>query len=107
MTYEVAITDRAHAEFDGAYAWWAANRSPEQAAKWYNGFSAAIRELARNPDRWPLAREKEQFPFEIRELHYGLGGRPTHRAIFTIRPEMVLVLSIRHMAQADLSPDNV
>ena len=42
-------------------------------------------------------------PYEIRELHYGLGLHATHRVIFTIRPDMVLILTIRHAAQSDLS----
>jgi hypothetical protein len=63
--------------------------------------------LATGAERCGLARENDSFPFEIRELHYGVKGRPTHRAIFSIRPEMILVLAIRHAAQADLSPDDV
>jgi plasmid stabilization system protein ParE len=76
---------------------------PQQAARWYAGFSDAIAALAQNPERCPLAPENGCFPYEIRELHYGLGSRPTHRAVFTVRPDMVLVLTIRHAAQADLT----
>ena len=106
MTYKVALTDRAHDELDHACTWWAENRSPEQALKWYNGFIRAIRSLANDPQRCPLAAENDAFPYEIRQLTYGLGKRPTHRAVFTIRPDLVLVLRIRHLAQQRLSPDN-
>ena len=71
--------------------------------RWYAGFSEAIAGLAENPERCPLAPENGRFPYEIREQHYGLGLRPTHRAVFTIRPDIVLVLTIRHVAQADLA----
>ena len=106
MTYKVAITDRAHEELDQACAWWAENRSPEQALKWYNGFIQAIRSLAKNPQRCPVAPENDAFPYEIRQLAYGLGKRPTHRAVFTVRPDLVLILRIRHQAQQQIDPDN-
>ena len=53
---------------------------PEQAARWYAGFSDALASLRENPERCPLAPENGRFPYEIHELHYGLGSRPTHRA---------------------------
>jgi hypothetical protein len=43
MTYKVALTDRAHDELDQVCTWWAENRSPDQALKWYNGFIRANR----------------------------------------------------------------
>jgi hypothetical protein len=55
--------------------------------------------------RYPLARENDQFPYEVRVMNYGVGSRPTHRALYTIRPNAVVVLSIRSVAQQDVSPD--
>ena len=103
MTTRVVFTHRAERELQVAADWWAAHRSPSQAARWYAGFSEALASLSRNPERCPLASENGRFSYEIRELHYGLGPRPTHRAVFTIRDDMVLVLTIRHAAQADLT----
>ena len=103
MTHRVVLTTQADCQLEHAAAWWAEHRSPGQAARWYAGFSEAIAALAQHPERCPLAPENGHFRYEIRELHYGLGSRPTHRAVFTIRPDMVLVLSIRHAAQADLT----
>ena len=67
----------------------------------------AIRSLSDNPDRCALARENHLFSAEVRELHYGLGSRPTHRAVFTVLKDVVLVLTIRHGAQADLTEDDI
>ena len=103
MTHHVVLTRRADRELEAAADWWATHRSPDQAARWYAGFSDAIASLAENPERYPLATENGLFPYEIRELHYGIGSRPTHRAVFTIRPDTVLVLTIRHAAQAELT----
>jgi plasmid stabilization system protein ParE len=107
MTIRVVLTRRAERELEGAADWWATHRSSSQAARWYAGFSDALASLSRNPERCPLAPEDGRFPYEIRELYYGLGSRPTHRAVFTIRRDMVLVLTIRHAAQADLTEDDL
>ena len=103
MNYQVLLTDQAHANLEAAYAWWADNRSQTQAAKRYNAFAGAIESLATNPQRCAVSRESGDFPFEIRDLYFGIGRRPTHRAVFTIRPDRVLVIAIRHLAQRDLS----
>lgn len=103
MSVPVLIQPRAKQDLLAAAAWWAEHRSPEQAARWYDGFLAAIESLSENPARHPLARENGKFPYELRELHYGLGRRPTHRAVFTIRSEAVVVLTVRHTAQRGLA----
>jgi plasmid stabilization system protein ParE len=107
MTIRVVLTRRAESELEGAADWWAAYRSPSQAARWYAGFSDALASLSQKPERCPFAPENGRFPYEIRELYYGLGSRPTHRAVFTIRREMVLVLTIRHAAQTDLREEDL
>ena len=103
MTHAVVFTRRADRELDEAADWWATHRSVNQATRWYAGFSEALASLAVNPERCPLAPESSRFPYEIRELHYGLGSRPTHRALFTIRRDLILVVTIRHAAQAELT----
>ena len=107
MSYPVIVDPRAYQQLEEAYKWWAENRSAEQAARWYNGFSARIFALRDNPEQFPLAAEDHAFPNEVRELHYGLGSRPTHRALFTTRPDMVYVFCIRHVAQKPVTPDDL
>ena len=107
MTYRVVFTERADRELDAASDWWAEHHSAEQAAQWYVGFSEAIDSLSDNPERFPIAQEDDRFPYEVRELHYGLSSRPTHRAVFTIQSDYVLVLTIRHHAQRDLTADDL
>lgn len=107
MTYRVVFTQRASDEMEAAADWWAKNRSPTQAARWYAEFSEAIFSLAELPERCQFARENGRFSYEIRELHYGLGSHPTHRAVFTVRPDVVLILTIRHAAQEDLGENEL
>lgn len=107
MTYAVAMTEQAAREMEESAAWWAQERSVEQSERWYAGIRHAITKVAEQPDRYPRAAEDGAFPHPLRELHYGLGSRPTHRVVFTILKEAVVVLTVRHTAmdrlrQADL-----
>jgi plasmid stabilization system protein ParE len=105
--HRVIITRRAEREMHEAALWWATNRSREQAARWLAGLEKKLNTLSKAPTRFPLAAEHEHFPYELRELHYGVRGRITHRAVFTVAEDLVLVLSIRHAAQDELRPEDL
>ena len=108
MTFQVVISTQATAELQASAEWWAENREPIQAARWFVGFDVKIKELSNNPQKWSIANENVEFPFEIRQLNFGLSSRPTHRAVFTIvEPNVVLVLTIRHLAQDRITPDEI
>jgi len=107
MTRIVGITDQAREQLEAAFHWWRENRSESQAVKWYNLFLDAIESIKNNPEKYPLSPENKSFPFEIRELRFGVGRHKTHRAVFTIRPDMVLVIAVRHMAQQAICPEDV
>lgn len=103
MKSRIVVRPRAEEQLESAARWWAEHRSEDQAEAWYTGFVKAIKSLHHDAQRCPLAIENEAFPFEVRELRYGLGRRPTHRALFTIRPDMVYVFLIRHLAQRSIT----
>ncbi len=108
MTYAVVILPRAKAQLLEQALWWSENRSAEQAFRWLAGFEAKLASLAENPQRCGVARESDAFDFVLRELHFGLGRRKaTHRAVFEIRDNAVLVHSVRHLAQRDLTTGDV
>ena len=73
MKYTVVMTPQASHELEGMADWWAENRFREQAGRWYTGISDEIDRLSENPQRWALSKESDDFPFELRELHFGLG----------------------------------
>jgi plasmid stabilization system protein ParE len=106
-TYSVVLTEQAARELEAAADWWAAHRSAKQAAQWYEGFSARIESLRHSHDGCQLSEEDPDFSYELRELHFGGGSRLTHRAIFTIVSDFVVVLTIRHAAQRELQPGDV
>jgi plasmid stabilization system protein ParE len=105
--HEVILTKRAQDELEEAHKWWAENRSADQANRWYTGFIQAMLTLENAPERYPLAPENELFRIEVRQLNYGLGNKPTHRALYTVRPDAVVILRVRHLAQQPLSFDDL
>jgi plasmid stabilization system protein ParE len=58
--------------------------------------------LAQNPERCTLAPENGRFPYELRQLNFGVGRKSTHRIIYTIRPIEVVILRVRHLAQQEI-----
>jgi len=107
MTLPVYLHDRAERALDANYLWWAEHRSQEQAAQWFNSFIDALESLGENPERYSLASESPLFPHEVRQLNFGTGATPTHRALFTIRPDKIYVLSIRPLSQRPVTPDDL
>ena len=107
MSYDVRLTRKAEQQLNEAVDWWAEHRSAEQAARWHTGIVNAMLSLSVKPERCRLARENRSVPIEIRELHYGLGHRPSHRVIFAIRQDRIVVYAIRHVAQDDLTEEDL
>ena len=105
MKYGVFITSRAKLQLAESAHWWAEHRSIDQAAGWLDGFEQAIARLADSPEQHGLARENSlyELPYPVRQLVYGLGTKPTHRAVFEVRGDIVYVIAIRHLAQGDLA----
>ena len=85
---------------------WRSQRSPLSAARLHAGLLAAIRTLANNPDRCPLADEAADLGLDLRELLYGR-RRNVYRVLFTIEGQTVNVLRVRHAAQDRLTPGDV
>ncbi|WP_145280938.1 type II toxin-antitoxin system RelE/ParE family toxin [Pirellulimonas nuda] len=106
MRHRVSLTHEARSNLIRTAQWWSEHRDADQAWRWLEGFEAAINGLQRHPQRQPLSIESDKFDGGLRQLNFGLGGRPTHRAVFRIVGEVVEVIAIRHLAQQELSPDD-
>jgi len=107
MTYQGIITPTAERDIDEAVAWWQEHRSAAQAERWYEKIKPAIATLAEHPDRCPISPETELHPTGLRQLHFGLSRKRTHRIVFTIQGDEVWVLRVRHHAQQDLGADDI
>lgn len=76
---------------------------------WLDGFEEAFRSLRENPERHGFARENDlyELPYPVRQLLFGIGKRPTHRAVFEVRGDTVYVVAVRHLAQDELSSEEL
>jgi hypothetical protein len=59
------------------------------------------------PERCPAAPEQDLLPEGLRQLHYGLSRRPTHRIVFSIENNLVIVLRVRHAFQDSLTAEDI
>jgi plasmid stabilization system protein ParE len=104
MTHQVIVTNRAARDLEEAYQWYA-ERAPETAVGWYNGFLDALNRLGDNPERCPVAAETRKLSVEIRQLLYG--RRRSYRALFLVREQTVVVLHIRHTARHEAGREDL
>ena len=105
--YDVRITDLAEQDIDANFRWWSDHRSAEQAARWYEAIYPAIHTLSTMPQRCPRTNEEDPSGNELRELLFTIGRRPTHRIVFAIEEDAVIIFRVRHVAQRPLSADDL
>jgi plasmid stabilization system protein ParE len=105
VNYRVVIETRAIRDIDEATGW-IAGQAFDAAERWFNAIEAQINSLARFPERWPRGREDGLFKYELRQLVFGRRhGR--YRVIFTIFPDAVHVLHVRHGARAAMTKTEI
>lgn len=63
--------------------------------------------LEQFPESHALSRENASFPYEIRDLLFGLGPRPGYRAAFTIHGDVVHILTVQRGTQNIIRPDDI
>lgn len=105
MTYEVHVTEPAHADIEAAYEW-LKERTDQYAVAWFNGLANALDGLAHLPARCPLAAESRHFHEKVYQLLYG--KRPhLYRVLFVVRGKNVFILHVRHGARSELQPGEI
>ncbi len=104
---KLVITEPADQDIQEAFEWWRDHRSTDEALHWYRRIVVAIDTLRNMPECCPFAPETDLHPLGLRELHFGVGRRPTHRIVFTIDGETVVVLRVRHSARRALTADDL
>lgn len=78
--YPLIIQPPAFDDLDEAYQW-IRERAPEAAARWFDGFVAALDSLTTSPERCGLAPENDAVEPEIRQLRYGRRGGVKHQRL--------------------------
>lgn len=107
MTRRVELTPRARIQLSNSAAWWAENRSLAQAAKWLRQINLAITALAGACERFPHAPESKRFARPLYQMNFGISSKPTHRVVFAVFDERVLIYAVRHLAQRPLTADDL
>jgi len=106
-TFSVLFTRRAIENFDSVRCWYE-QRSIDAAKKWVAAVEKSLDSLERDPLRFQRSSDQGEFPIMLRELNFGAGSRRTHRMVYAIRPNnKVMVYAIRHLAQRELTPDDL
>jgi plasmid stabilization system protein ParE len=105
--FRVSITSPAERDLQAAHDWWATHRSREQADRWYRHILAAIQTLEHMPERCGPATERRLSIAGVRQLLFGLGRRPTHRVVFGIEADEVIIFRVRHTSRDILTPDDL
>ncbi len=107
MTYELNVTGPAKKDIRDCHDWWSENRSEQQADRWLIAIDRAIWSLRSEATRCNLAIEPDLRTAGIRQLTVGLGRRPSHRILFAIEGETVIVYRVRSLAQAAIDIDDL
>ena len=107
MKYRVQIHPDAMEDIRRNARWWADNHSNAQALVWYEHALASLYGLDHLPERHAVSCENDEFSYEIRDALFGLGSRPSYRAIFTIQGDTVHVLTVRRGTEDRLRSEDL
>ncbi len=107
MSYEVRVTGPAKDDVWRNYRWWGENRSRDQAVRWFLGIDGVIAGLAETAERHPLATEPVLRQLGIRQASFGLGRRPSHRIVYLIDGDIVIVYRVRALKQDQIGPGDL
>mgnify|MGYP002082899682 FL=1 len=105
--YRIVITGPASRDIQEAYDWWAENRSRDQATRWYLAIHNSIALLQEHPQRCSLAPEADLQASGVRQFLFGTGRRRTHRIVFGIDGNTVVIFRVRHTSQDALVFDDL
>jgi hypothetical protein len=106
MSYHVVLTGHAQAELDRLLATLSAV-SRAAASRLATQFQVALVRLETAPLSCGLAYENPQFTEELRHLLFGATRKRKYRALFVVRGDEAVILSIRAPRQRPIKPDEL
>jgi plasmid stabilization system protein ParE len=104
MNYRVEMSDRASADLERILQD-LSDRSLKAAAQLSARFDEGLARLETNPLTCGLAYENSSFDEEIRHLLFFVRKRRTYRALFVVRDENVVVLTVRAPGEKPITPE--
>lgn len=107
MRYRLSVTGPAKDDIARNRDWWAEHRSAEQAGRWFLGVEAAVLELAETADRYGYATEGSLRRAGVKQVSFGLGRRPSHRILYAIKGEEVVIYRVMAFKQDAIGVDDL
>jgi plasmid stabilization system protein ParE len=105
MTFHVVIQPRAARDIEyAAHFLLDRSKSPAVARRWTRGIRAKIATLKTSPLRCPIDADSIAYGEEVRVLLYGK-RHGKYRVLFSVRGEVVHVLTVRHSARQSLAEE--
>jgi len=105
--FHVEFTNRAANEFNGICDWYEGH-STQASEKRIDAVSRMLDQLEADPHRFPRPSDDCLSSLPFQECCFGVAHRSTHRFVFMVRPsQRVVVYAIRHLAQRELSSDDL
>lgn len=106
MSYRIFVTEAAKQDVRANHRWWSQNRSREQADRWLEGIDAAVQSLKQMPLRFGKAPEEGLLGIEVHQMPFGIGSKPTHRVIYVVADQEVVIYRVRSLVQDGTTEDN-
>ena len=97
-------------DFRARYRWKQESESAIAAEIWADALRAALAALAASPfpEAHALTQESDRLPAgPYRAKTFGVGKKPTHRIVFRVAANELQLVALRHLAQEDLTADEV
>lgn len=107
MPYRLCVTEPAKTDIWRNYRWWSDHRSAAQADRWFRGVDELVLSLRTTADRHALATETPLRHAGVRQALFGVSRRPTHRILYAIESDTVIVYRVRSLKQDRLSADEL
>ena len=106
MTFTVVFTDEASFQVLQIEEW-IAERSLRGAAAWQTALRLAIAKLAERGPAFSLAPESSEFTEPLLQLLFRTRRGLTYRALFVVRNDVVIVVSVRGFGQDLVGADEI
>ena len=105
--FSLIITGPAKRDMHTNRIWWADHHSKEQADRWYIGIQEAMHSLNSMPEQCSYATESDLRARGIRQMLYGIGRKNTHRIIFSVNGDRVVIYRVLSVRQGEMGAEDL
>jgi plasmid stabilization system protein ParE len=107
MNFRVHQTPQAEADIERLYGSIAKRRGFDVADQWYEVYTKALERVRTMPLSCGIAYENPRFSEEVRCLLFWIHRKRKFRALFVVRDDEVVILTVRAPGERDVSSDDI